>query len=200
MYSSIRLLSALYFAITACTQGTFETSSKRGLVFTPNSSYPNDDKIWTGPNSDLTWYYNYGSAPSPQFASIWGAPTSTSDNNFLTAVMALVKGGRNITHVLAFNEPDGTWQTGGSGVTPELAAQTWEREIIPLQKMGIKVGAPAMQFPGVSWLNNFTTACSDCTFDFIPLHFYGDKDGFAWHVNEIHTAWVHPPFNLQAHR
>jgi hypothetical protein len=200
MPSSIQLILALYFALTASSQATFNTSSKRGLVFTPASpDIPADDKIWVQSSSDLTWYYNYGSQPSPQFASIpqskfefvpmiWGAPSSTSDDTFLNNVTALIKGGRNITHVLAFNEPDGNWQWGGSDIDPSVAAQVWEREIVPLQKMGIKVGAPAMMLPGLDWLGNFTAACQDCTFDFIPLHFYGNFDGLEWYVNEINTA------------
>ena len=199
MFSSLKLLSALSFAITASTQATFGNSPKRGLVFTPNIDYPEDDQIWVKSNSDITWYYNYGSQPSPQFANIpqskfefvpmiWGAPASTSDNEFLYNVTQLVNGGRNITHVLAFNEPDGSWQQGGSNINATLAAQSWIREIVPLQKMGIKVGAPAMEFPGLSWLKNFTEACQNCTFDFIPRHFYGNSHGLEWHVGEIHAA------------
>ncbi len=202
MYLSIKFLSVCCTAITtvsASTKPTFGTSPKRGLVFTPNSAYPNDDKIWVQSNSDLTWYYNYGWTPSKQFASIpqskfeyvpmiWGAPSSTSDDSFLNAVKALIKGGRNITHVLAFNEPDMIWQWGGSDITPSVAAQTWEREIVPLQKLGIKVGAPALAIPGLTWLQNFTAACPGCTFDFIPIHFYGDHYGLEWDVNLVHAA------------
>jgi len=36
------------------------TSSKRGLVYVPNSKHSSDDNIWDSSTSDLTWYYNYG--------------------------------------------------------------------------------------------------------------------------------------------
>jgi Glycosyl hydrolase catalytic core len=205
MFPSLVLVSSLYLTLAyASTQPTFGSSPKRGLVFTPDPANKNDDKIWTQSGSDLTWYYNYGSQPSPQFAStpqsqfefvpmIWGAPLSASDNEFLYNVTALINGGRNITHVLAFNEPDGNWQQGGSNIKAADAALAWQREIVPLQKMGVKVGAPAMEFPGLDWLKNFTAACPNCTFDFIPLHFYGDQYGLEWHINEIHTAYKPSP-------
>ncbi len=70
MRSTIQPLSVVYFAVIASAQATFKASTKRGFAFTPNPAWPQDDNIWTQPNSDLTWYYNYGSQPSPQFASI----------------------------------------------------------------------------------------------------------------------------------
>jgi Glycosyl hydrolase catalytic core len=203
MYLLSQFLSAfcifIITALSAHNKPDFPSSPKRGLVFTPDPAHSSDDKIWVESGSDLTWYYNYGWTPSPQFAKIpqskfeyvpmiWGAPSSTSDLRFVNAVEALIKGGRNITHVLAFNEPDMIWQWGGSDMTPSAAAQAWEQEIVPLQKMGIKVGAPALAIPGLAWLQNFTLACPSCYFDFIPLHFYGDHNGLEWHVNEIHTA------------
>jgi Glycosyl hydrolase catalytic core len=185
-FSSIRILRVLYFAITACAQAIVESSPKRGLVFTPDPAHPNDDMIWVQANSDLNWYYNYGRRPSPQFATIpqsklefvpmfWGP-----DTGFFTAVTELIKGGGNITHVLGFNEPD---NAGQSNASPSLAAQAWEREITPLQMRGIKAGAPVVQGPsGMAWLKEFSAACQNCTFDFIPLHFFDNQYGLDWYV------------------
>lgn len=93
------------------------TSSKRGLVYVPNEKYPLDDANWDSPTSDLTWYYNYASKPSPAFANfpklqfvpmLWGTGNSST---FLSDVSSQIKAGDNITYVLGFNEPDGDSST-----------------------------------------------------------------------------------------
>jgi len=196
MYFSTELLSTLCFAITISAQATFPSSSKRGLAFAPSSTFPQDDQIWVQPNSDLTWYYNYMWQPSPQFAHlsqsafefipmIWGAPSGPSDLQFLNNVTELIKGGRNITHVLGFNEPDATWSQGGSNISVSAAVRDWQQEIAPLQNMGIKAGAPVVTQRGLSWLQDFSAACQNCTFDFIPLHYYGNFSGLVELIDNV---------------
>jgi hypothetical protein len=63
---------------------------------------------------------------------------------FLNNVTDLINGGRNITHVLGFNEPDGPWSQGGSNMTVSSAAQSWLREVAPSHQRGIKAGAPVV--------------------------------------------------------
>ncbi|KAL9070929.1 MAG: hypothetical protein Q9161_004571 [Pseudevernia consocians] len=147
------------------------TSSKRGLVYVPNEKYPQDDANWDSSTSDLTWYYNYASKPSPAFANfpklqfvpmLWGTGNSST---FLSDVQSQIKAGANITYVLGFNEPDGDSSTGGSAIPAETAAQIWMQQIEPLAKQGVKLGAPA------------------CT-DFIPVHWYGNFQGLASHIGE----------------
>lgn len=121
---------------------------------------------------------------------IWGAPPSLTDNQFFNNVMELIKEGRNITHVLGFNEPDGPWSQGGSNMSVVAAALAWKQEIAPLQKLGIKAGAPSITQRGFSWLQEFAAPCSNCTFDFIPLHWYGNFSGLQNHINTVHTARV----------
>jgi hypothetical protein len=178
------------------------TSSKRGLVFIPNSKHPEDNYVWDSSSSDLTWYYNYGVDPSAVFSNVsqsdfefvpmlWGAPSTTTDTAFLDEVKSLISGGRNISHVLSFNEPDGTTSTGGSNVDAELAATVWIRELEPLRDLGVKLGAPAVTGAqtGFTWLENFFTACDgNCTVDFIPIHWYGDFSGLASHIGQVRAA------------
>lgn len=116
---------------------------------------------------------------------IWGAP---SDNSFVDSVTAMIKGGRNITHVLAFNEPDGPWSQGGSNMSVAAAVKGWKSQVEPLQSMGVKVSAPAVTQRGLGWLAEFMTACQNCTIDFIPLHWYGNYSGLVDHVAKAHTA------------
>lgn len=185
---------------------------KRGLVFTPNSTFPGDNSIWVKPPTDLSWYYNYDMVPSPAFAGIsqkdfefipmlWGA-SDPDDTRFFTTVRDLVKvKGINITTVMSFNEPDGPTAWGGSDMLPSLAAKSWVKNIIPLQKMGIKAGLPACTggWGGVPWLRQFLGNCSqlistggqtqNCTYDFVPIHWYGNFDGLASHIGTYAAAF-----------
>ncbi|OIW32751.1 hypothetical protein CONLIGDRAFT_653291 [Coniochaeta ligniaria NRRL 30616] len=210
-------LSCLISFVAICASASpaaATSSSKRGLVFTPNVTHPMDNYIWTQKPSDLTWYYNYGASPSGVFSNVtqeafefvpmlWGAPADASDTTFLTTVKGLITNGRNITHVMTFNEPDGPSEWGGSNVDPTMAAKVWMTNIVPLQEMGIKVGLPACTggWGGIPWTNQFLGNCSkliststggktkNCTFDFIPLHWYGNFGGLASHIGEYQSTY-----------
>jgi hypothetical protein len=181
-------------------QQTFQTSTKRGLVFVDNKEFPADNYQWAPPNSELTWYYNYQPNPSPiynnvsqqdfEFVPMLWSPTET----FLTSIQALLDKGVKIKHVMAYNEPDGDAATGGSGISPQVAAKNYISQIEPLRKMGIKVGAPGVTGSprGHTWLENFFNACADlgtnCTMDFIPIHWYGNFDGLASHLGTVSAS------------
>lgn len=188
------------------------SSDKRGLVFTPNPNFPGDNQIWVQNGSDLTWYYNYQSQPSPAYASIsqqqfefvpmmWGVTDNLNDTTFLTQVKALIDQGTNITHVLGFNEPDGSTSNGGSDIEPRDAAQAWVLNFEPLGKMGIKLGLPATTGgpDGLPWLKQFLANCSDivstgsqkknCTWDFVPVHWYDNFAGLASLIGERRATW-----------
>jgi hypothetical protein len=188
------LLAAAALPLTFA-QDPIGTSSKRGLVFVPSDKHTSDNGIWVKSGTDLTWYYNYGVQPSAVFASqpqadfefvpmLWGL----TDVSFYQEVTALIKSGRNISHVLTYNEPDGSSSTGGSAITPQAAAAMWIKEVEPLRQLGIKVGAPAVTGSngGFTWLSSFFASCAtqgvNCTADFFPIHFYGDYSGLTSHV------------------
>ncbi|KAL8779863.1 MAG: hypothetical protein Q9213_006733 [Squamulea squamosa] len=189
------LLQSLLLLPCVYTQNA-PSSSKRGLVYVPNTKHMSDDSIWTSESSDLTWYYNYGSKPSPAFSNstklqfvpmLWGSSTT-----FLNDVTSQIENGANISYVLAFNEPDGGGATGGSAIPADTAAATWQREIEPLKKLGVKLGAPAVTGApsGKVWLQNFFNACKgNCSADFIPVHWYGNFEGLASHVGEVRAAY-----------
>ncbi|OWP06095.1 hypothetical protein B2J93_1852 [Marssonina coronariae] len=208
----MRLSSTLAFAAAALTtaQTAFQSSSKRGLVFVPSkkSKLQYDNQVWVEGPSDLTWYYNYQVQPSATYSNrtqqefefvpmLW-----SPSNTFYTEVKALIDGGRNISHVLAYNEPDGKSATGGSQVDPVAAATNWIAQIEPLRKLGVKAGAPAVTGSpgGFTWLESFFTACAsqgtNCTADFIPIHWYGDFGGLASHMGQVSgtypniTQWI----------
>ncbi|KAG0646308.1 hypothetical protein D0Z07_8400 [Hyphodiscus hymeniophilus] len=202
MYLSTTLLAAATLLPSTLAQATFQRSSKRGLVFISSTKTPQDNEVWVESGSDLTWYYNYAATPSTTYNNLsqsdfefvpmlFTAPSSTSDTSFLDGVKQLISGGTNISHVLTFNEPDGTTSTGGSNIDPTLAATTWIREVEPLRKLGVKTGAPAVTGSqgGFTWLSSFFSACAsqgtNCTADFIPIHWYGNFEGLASHIGQV---------------
>ncbi|KAK0622076.1 glycoside hydrolase, catalytic core [Bombardia bombarda] len=211
--TAVTFLAAVLSLVTPSAAGPL-ASSKRGLVFTPNTTFPSDNYIWTQQPSDLTWYYNYKPLPSPEFNNVtqaafefvpmlWGAPQSwDSDTTFVTTVESLIKDRNiNISRVLTFNEPDGPTMYGGSDIAPRVAAQVWVNNIIPLQKLGLEVGLPACTggYSGIPWLTEFLGNCSlilssadevrNCTYDFVPLHWYGNFEGLASHIGEYSAAF-----------
>src|SRR4051794_23794560 len=108
------------------------TSSKRGLIDIATKD-PSDYQIWIGKGSDLTWYYNYQAEPSSAYTSdasfefvpmLFGNADdlSSTDTPFLTSIKNQMKAGANITHVMAYNEPDGQSSTGGTGIPADTAA------------------------------------------------------------------------------
>lgn len=202
-------MAILQFGLLAlAAMATATKSNKRGLVFTPNSKYPEDNQIWTKPGNDLTWYYNYGARPSPVYASLSQdefefVPMKfdiNSDNpnetSWLEEVQQVMDEGTKIKHALGFNEPDASRDYGGSDLDPRKAAYAWVANFEPLAKKGIKLGLPAVTGApsGLVWLKNFLGNCSEivsvggptknCTWDFVPVHWYDNFGGLASHIGE----------------
>lgn len=177
------------------------TSPKRGLCHVPSSKHPEDDSIWVGADSDLTWYYNYIAEPAPAYKNnknmqfvpmLWGAKPTDTGTPFYDSVKRQLDGGANISYVLGFNEPDGPGSTGGSSLSADLAAARWKVEIEPLKKLGIKLGAPAVTgaASGWAWLEEWFQACNGgCNPDFIPVHWYGNFEGMASHIGRVTATW-----------
>ncbi|SMQ51738.1 unnamed protein product [Zymoseptoria tritici ST99CH_3D1] len=179
------------------------SSSKRGLAYVKPDDDAADNAFWT--DSSLTWYYNWQATPSSQLSSsslqfvpmLWG---SANSNGFHDTVKSQLDSGKNITHVLGFNEPDGCHGVeGGSCLDAQTAAKIWIREMEPLKELGVKLGAPAVTSAptGFNWLANWFSACDgQCNPDFIPVHYYGDFQGFASHIGQVNatygnmTMWV----------
>ncbi|SPO01526.1 uncharacterized protein DNG_04199 [Cephalotrichum gorgonifer] len=211
--STLPLLLLLLSPLAAATH-----PHKRGLVFTPTPDHPADSATWVQKGSALRWYYNYRDVPSPAFAGIaqekfefvpmmWGVDTEHPDDaDFLSKVRAMIEDSVNITHALSFSEPDESIPNGGSDVTPSTAARAWVSNFEPLRKMGVKVGLPACTGGGggLTWLQEFVDACGElltdggkekknCTWDFLPVHWYGGFDGLASHIGERIEAFPDTP-------
>ncbi|PMD37685.1 glycoside hydrolase family 128 protein [Hyaloscypha variabilis F] len=186
---SIFSIFRLTFFFTSSVLAQYPKSPKRGLV-SVSTLNPGDDQIFVQPNNGLTWYYNYGISPTTEYKNLtqseiefvpmlWGISNATG-STFLQNVTSMIAKGRNITHVLGFNEPDVNYTAGGSQISPDAAAASWILNFDPLRKMGVKVGAPVVYAneSGFAWLDKFYTACqsrkSNCTADFMNIHCFGN--------------------------
>lgn len=198
-------------AAALLTSVTASPLSKRGLCVIPprdNSHHAEDHAIWTTyPGSQLTWYYNYEATPTKEYKNtpgfefvpmFWGAHEGSphGDTPFLDSIREQMKDGATITHVLGFNEPDGPYKYGGSNMSAQVAAKEWKRQMEPLKKHGIKLGAPAVtgSASGARWLEEFFSHCSGkCNPDFLPLHFYGSFEAMAGKIGEMTIAYPKLP-------
>lgn len=95
--------------------------------------------------------------------------------------------------ILGFNEPD-ECSSGQSCISVSEAVAVWKQYIQPLAGYeGIKLGAPAVTNGpgGLPWLSQFLGNCTDCTIDFVPIHWYAGPYSFQYlqsYVNESYYA------------
>ncbi|KAJ7796176.1 hypothetical protein B0H14DRAFT_82467 [Mycena olivaceomarginata] len=167
---------------------------KRGLAFAADNSTDVFKANSTG--SVASWVYNWGLIPPTYIADSgieyipmqWGAADIDK--------LAVTVKGLGAKTILAFNEPDFAEQ---SNMNATYAAQLWMQYIEPLKADGIRLGGPAVSSgtTGRPWLDEFMSACSQCTIDFIPLHWYGEgTGGFYDYIYQIHgqypnhTLWI----------
>ncbi|KAJ7781766.1 glycosyl hydrolase catalytic core-domain-containing protein [Mycena maculata] len=146
----------------------------------------------------VSWVYNWGLVPPDYLADSgiefipmqWGAADIET--------LAVTVKGLGATTLLAFNEPDAPVSQGQSNINATYAAQLWMQYIEPLSASGVRLGAPAISSgaTGMPWLTAFMAACSQCTIDFIPFHWYGDGTGgfydylYALNGQFNKTVWV----------
>ncbi|KAJ2891981.1 Alkali-sensitive linkage protein 1-like protein 3 [Zalerion maritima] len=209
---------ATLFAL-ASTVISADSSDKRGLVFIPHDDYPEDNQLWIGPGSTMTWYYNYAMKPADPFSSVsqesfefvpmfWGPPgDDVEDTVFYDTVADLINNeGRNITHVLGFNEPDAPSDWGGSNMEAKDAAEYWVKNMEPLKEdfPWVKIGLPGCTAVEgwVDWLADFLGECAEleyegrdrnCSFDFLPLHWYDNFEGLANYVGTAREFFPDTP-------
>lgn len=174
--------------VVALASGSF-AATKRGLAFADSD---NTGDIAVADGTQVSWVYNWGStAPSylkntdmTYIPMQWGEDNA---DNFMAEVQA-----QNAKTILGFNEPDLSSQ---SDITPMTAASLWVQYIQPLKAHGVRLGSPAVSSApsGIPWLSQFFGNCTECTFDFIPIHWYGDGlDNFKDYVESFYDKFSSP--------
>lgn len=103
---------------------------------------------------------------NPDLLAVWPTTAQAAIDNGSTALMS-------------FNEPDFSYSGSGSNyMDVATAVETWQKYMEPFAGKALlvapaitNVGAPA----GLTWLQDFIDACTNCTIDVINLHWYSNK-------------------------
>ena len=116
-----------------------------------------------GDSVNASWYYNWGSGSQSlddmEYVPMkWGGG-NVNANNFIYK--------KNITHQLAFNEPDGADQ---SNMEVDAAIRLYPQ----LMATGLRTGSPATTDGGLSWLYEFMEKADSLNYrvDFVAVHWY----------------------------
>ncbi|KAJ4320432.1 hypothetical protein N0V94_003403 [Neodidymelliopsis sp. IMI 364377] len=191
-----QLLGALALGLLATAQAQ---DNKRGFAFIGDTHAP-DNKLLSSDKSPLAWYYNWGPYPntdlipaaSLEFIPMIHGIDATEDGKTEQVISGLDK---SSTHLLSFNEPDGTTSSGGSSIKPEDAARAYIDYVVPFRNgskggRNWKISHPSTTGSpnGLEWLKSFNSSCYDidpengCPADFVAAHWYGAFDGL--------TSWL----------
>ncbi|KAF1839974.1 glycoside hydrolase family 128 protein [Cucurbitaria berberidis CBS 394.84] len=177
---------------------------KRGLAFpkqysgTAGSQYTHS---FAG-CSKVTWMYDWEAVIDGDAISLEYVPLLHSNEAWCTEGwfnnIANAQKKYQVSHVLAFNEPD---QTGGGGTNMAVgdAVAAYRKYIQPLAKQGLRLGSPAVTNgneanKGINWLKQFVAGCSDCQIDFVVAHYYAwDKaEDFKNYLKNFHQTFNKP--------
>jgi hypothetical protein len=180
-------------APTSTSSGGSTSGNKRGLAYNAVDLL----ESFLGSNSKTSWCYNWGSTSGGSVPSgleyvpmLWGLE-STDTSGWQAAASSAIASGS--THLLSFNEPD---NTGQANLGYADAATGYMANMQPFAGKA-KLGAPAVtngpsaQGEGMAWLGSFLTACSSCTIDFVPLHWYDSAtniDYFKSYIMNAHSV------------
>lgn len=200
-----RILVALVLSLLATTQAQ---DNKKGFAYIGNSDAA-DDKLLASDRSPLVWYYNWSPyattdvipTGSLEFIPMIYGIDATETSRTEEVISGLDK---SSTHLLSFNEPDGTTSGGGSSISPEDAAKAYIDYVVPFRNgskggRNWKISHPSTTGSpmGLEWLRSFNSSCYDidpengCPTDFVSVHWYGGFVGLAsWlgTLNEFYNA------------
>ncbi|CAN8097100.1 unnamed protein product [Discula destructiva] len=193
-------LSLVSYISPAASQLT-ALASKRGLAYL-GDTHESDNNLLYSANSSVDWYYNWSpnaiaGVSLPFLPLIHGLDDAAS-----AAVMDTIANlPSTSTHILTFNEPDGTTSSGGSAIAPADAARAYLNDIAPLRSADARnwsISHPATtgSSTGLAWLQAFNASCWDlapdtgCPADFVALHWYGNFAGLAAWLGTLREFYV----------
>lgn len=172
-------------AAGSATSSSSSSSSiaKRGLAY--NSASIAKTFVSTG---SFSWGYDWGCTTSTESSlgveycpMLWG-----NKDNMVSLWSACAQSNidAGATHLMSFNEPDGTTDPNNQAqMTPSEAASLHIAHMNPFSGKA-KIGAPSITsdvnntnvLTSVHWLAEFFSACNaqgGCAVDFCPVHWYG---------------------------
>lgn len=175
-------------------------STKRGLCWSWNN---NASTFSFFSPDEIPWLYNWelwDPRPTGVYSTAEYIPMCRTQNDVDKVYKHVSK--CKSKRLLGFNEPDLPTSKGGYYISPQDAASLWKTYIEPMKKLcNIELGAPAITSSssvgmGLDWLQQFFGNCttSECTFDFLPIHWYGTSlKNFQKHVAKVHALYPEYP-------
>lgn len=194
---ALRIIPCISPAVSQLTN----LSSKRGLAYL-GDTHASDNNLLYSANSSIDWYYNWSPSPVADITLPFVPLIHGLDDAASATVMDTVANlPSTSTHLLSFNEPDGTTSSGGSSISPSDAARAYINDIVPLRTADTRtwnISHPATtgSSSGLAWLQEFNASCWDldpdagCPTDFVALHWYGDFAGLASWLGTLHEFYV----------
>ncbi|KAH9240135.1 glycoside hydrolase family 128 protein [Colletotrichum gloeosporioides 23] len=186
-----------------------DISSKRGLAY-KGDDHASDNQLLTSEKSLISWYYTWSTWPATNlnnsipFVPLIHGIDEAEDSSLTTRLNNLPS---SSTHLLTFNEPDGTTGSGGSSIDPEDAAKAYIEHILPLRdsdsrKWNISHPVVTGSPQGLEWLRKFNESCYDiddngCPTDFIAVHWYGDYVGLQNWLGSLRDFYNETSPNLK---
>ncbi len=89
-------------------------------------------------------------------------------------------------YLLSFNEPD----LGSQANLNPAQAVAGHRQFLESFAGRAQISAPAVSNGGLNWLKEFLAACTGCTIDFVPIHWYDSATNIAYFKNYVTSAIV----------
>ncbi|KAI6808937.1 hypothetical protein KC340_g18269, partial [Hortaea werneckii] len=191
--SSLACASPIYMSPPEVNDG------KRGLCFT-NDNYTQPWSL-SGQNSQVSWGYNW-------FSSRYSDPSITCQYNPAIDFVPLLYSGASTltsiwadnvrreidlgaTAVLGFNEPDACFAGASACMSVAEAVDVWKESIEPFAGT-VRLGSPGVTNAGYGfeWLDQFLGNCTDCTVDFIAIHWYANMYAFGYLQDYVRQAYA----------
>ena len=173
-------------------KNTASTVGKRGLAY--NDAALCD--LFIG-DSEFSFAYNWDSNPGGLESGVMYVPLlwSTASGHTGDWNANAQQGIANGASVLfSFNEPD---NTGQANMTPQQAASGWMEWMEPFAGQaslcapavtnGVGTNSGGIAY-GFDWIDQFLSACTDCTIDCINVHWYADARATAYFEQYIANA------------
>lgn len=200
-------IAAAYALSTAGVHAArLDLPSKLGLAVTAELE-DTDAELLTSENSPISWYFNWGTSPSEIIGdSAVYIPLvhnlDTLEEEYLWTALDNLPS--SSTHLFTFNEPDEEQENGGSGMSPEDAAEAYLEYLAPLRtgdgeksSRSWNISHPSVTGSerGLEWLRDFNESCYEiepdggCPADFVTVHYYGDFQGLSSWVSTLNEFY-----------
>ncbi|KAF5876049.1 putative uncharacterized serine-rich protein [Botrytis fragariae] len=190
--------SAKASSAAAAASSSYSSSSsggKRGVAYN-TADYV---KQFTG-SSKVAWAYNWGSSSDGLSASgiefvplLWGLKSTFTGAWSAAASSAIASGS---THLMSFNEPDLSTQANIGASDAAAGYKTYMQPFAGKAKLGAPAVTNGASPMGLTWLKSFLSSCSDCTIDFVCIHWYDSASNVAYfkqYVQDAYTAGGNRP-------